>query len=260
MKRKSFTLIELLVVVAIIGILSSLLLPSLSKAREKAKMAICKNNQKQIAIATALYMDDNDGYYPVGPFAWEGQSWDDLLGQYDGRNLTKAQMQSGDGVNGRWWHRVENLPGGADHGPMYRCPSDDSVNDTYILINYFPTQNALNNSGLGIYGFEHPSLQGWSKKSSDINKPSQTIAFTEMSSDLTTIWWAKMGVSWEWQGITADRMINQAEPYHKGVRNYNFLMGDGHVEAMGSYQSLTRNDGSLASASDVSGSIWDSTR
>ena len=194
-----------------------------------------------------------------GPFASQGMSWDDLLGQYDGRNLSKAQMQSGDGVNGRWGHRVENLPGGADHGPMYRCPSDDFVSETSILINYFPTQNALNNSGIGIYGFEHPSLKGWSKNSSEINKTSQTIAFTEMTRDLSIVWWAKMGVSWEWQGITADRMINLVNPIHRGDRS-NFLMADGHVESMGTYQSLSRDDGSLATSSDVSGSKWDASR
>ncbi len=65
MHNKKFTLIELLVVVAIIGILASLLLPSLSKARERAKMAVCKSNQKQVNLFLFSFLDDNDDYYPV---------------------------------------------------------------------------------------------------------------------------------------------------------------------------------------------------
>lgn len=80
-----------------------------------------------------------------------------------------------------------------------------------------------------------------------------------MARDLSIVWWAKMGVSWEWQGITADRMINLVNPIHRGDRS-NFLMADGHVESMGTYQSLSRGDGSLATTSDVSGSKWDSSR
>lgn len=58
---KKFTLIELLVVVAIIGILASILMPSLGKARQKAKIAVCLSQNKQIAIAWELYMSGNEG-------------------------------------------------------------------------------------------------------------------------------------------------------------------------------------------------------
>ncbi|MDD7985057.1 type II secretion system protein [Lentisphaera marina] len=58
---KKFTLIEILVVVAIIGILSSLLLPSLSSARDKSRASVCKNNLKQIGLGAYLYADDNNG-------------------------------------------------------------------------------------------------------------------------------------------------------------------------------------------------------
>jgi prepilin-type N-terminal cleavage/methylation domain-containing protein/prepilin-type processing-associated H-X9-DG protein len=67
-----FSLVELLVVIAIIAIIASILLPSLSNARESARRVQCINNLRQLAITWEVYTDDNGGRLPANGYGNPG--------------------------------------------------------------------------------------------------------------------------------------------------------------------------------------------
>jgi prepilin-type N-terminal cleavage/methylation domain-containing protein len=71
-KNSAFTLIELLVVIAIIAILASMLLPSLSMAKQAGMRMACLDNQKQLGYANTMYASDNSNFFPprIGTNRW----------------------------------------------------------------------------------------------------------------------------------------------------------------------------------------------
>lgn len=87
--NRAFTLIELLVVIAIIALLMAILMPTLNRAREQGRRAVCLNNMKQLTLGWIMYCDENDGEivngaggYTYGSpgnllVPWVGKCWDD---------------------------------------------------------------------------------------------------------------------------------------------------------------------------------------
>lgn len=121
-RRGAFTLIELLVVIAIVALLISLLLPALSQARERGRRAKCASNLHQIAVAWAMYVDEEGRGRFVHPFA-------NIHWFYGGKD---PLWSAGAGGFGAAWKRPINRYVGIDRygnaqARVFQCPADRGV-------------------------------------------------------------------------------------------------------------------------------------
>jgi prepilin-type N-terminal cleavage/methylation domain-containing protein/prepilin-type processing-associated H-X9-DG protein len=79
-----FTLIELLVVIAIIGLLASLLMPALGRARAKARATECLGNLRQVGLASLMYAEDLGGILPIDSPLQKGITWGAIIASNTG--------------------------------------------------------------------------------------------------------------------------------------------------------------------------------
>jgi prepilin-type N-terminal cleavage/methylation domain-containing protein/prepilin-type processing-associated H-X9-DG protein len=154
--RDAFTLIELLVVIAIIAILAAMLLPALSRAKQKARRAACLSNLRQWGLAIQMYSPENndgmptDGYAPDahGQMSWcagptitgpvgagtptDPLAWFNALPPMVGERPLSFYfntMSGGRGINGNS-KAAENMPFPGGKGPIWECPSASMTPDT----------------------------------------------------------------------------------------------------------------------------------
>ncbi len=179
MKRKlrAFTLIELLVVIAIIALLISILLPSLSRARELSKRLVCASNIKGIGTSAKIYANDNNERWMVPPFSDsaydQGKNGIDYL--CDDGTIGKDKLNTDAGEIGyeRWEESTSDYAGEADGSTavsitrafwmmvrsgditvdQFTCPSaGDEADRTENLELYYDFTGYLNIS----YGYQVP--------------------------------------------------------------------------------------------------------
>jgi prepilin-type N-terminal cleavage/methylation domain-containing protein/prepilin-type processing-associated H-X9-DG protein len=166
-----FTLLELLVVVAIIAILAALLLPVLSKGKDRGQSIACLNNLKQLQVAWEIYAGDNtDNLVPNKDDDDGTGNWVSLPGSWVLGNalldVTTTNIQ-----NGALFPYVKSAP-------AFRCPTDKSTvpGDLSLLrTRSYGLQMWLNGTEEGHYYIRRKT------RSAQIPNPSKVFAFVDVS-------------------------------------------------------------------------------
>jgi prepilin-type N-terminal cleavage/methylation domain-containing protein/prepilin-type processing-associated H-X9-DG protein len=217
--RRAFTLIELLVVIAIIGILASMLLPALGRAKGKAKSVKCLSNHKQLGMAFKMYTDDNHG----------------ALVQLARVGAPPANAYVPDAANTSWPDILRAYI--SDQALSYNCPSQTQ-----------PTVQTLPNTWFGI-GVNYPSISVYLNQAKVyeemVANPAGTVSFADISwiSNPTEpnpdLWVATNQASMNpWDALcfrTSDNALFNSLPArtigrHDGICNTAHV--DGHVEGL----------------------------